>query len=214
MRKISPAKRAASSPPVPARISRSTFFSSFGSFGIEEEGDLGVEGVALRLEGAGLLVGHLAQLGVRLAARHLLDLGELLERVLVGAVALDDRADLLRLARELLVGGRVLGHGGVGHRGLDLGEAGLDVPELLEGDPVHAVARAEAGPASGLGGGRPSVVAAYLRLKRSTRPAASRSRCLPVKNGWQLEQISSRSSFFVERVVQVAPQAQWTLTTS
>src|SRR5690349_21297120 len=37
--------------------------------------------------------------------------------------------------------------------------------------------------------------------------------CLPVKNGWQLEQISRRSSwFFVERVVHVAPQAQWTLT--
>ena len=39
------------------------------------------------------------------------------------------------------------------------------------------------------------------------------SRCLPVKKGWQFEQISSRSSFLVERVVQVAPQAQWTFTT-
>jgi hypothetical protein len=35
-----------------------------------------------------------------------------------------------------------------------------------------------------------------------------------VKNGWQFEQISSRSSLpLVERVCQVAPQAQWTLTT-
>jgi hypothetical protein len=33
MRKISAAKSEASSPPVPARISRMTFFSSFGSFG-------------------------------------------------------------------------------------------------------------------------------------------------------------------------------------
>ena len=55
---------------------------------------------------------------------------------------------------------------------------------------------------------------AYLRLKRSTRPATSSSRCLPVKKGWQAEQISRRISFFVDRVVQVAPQAQWTLTTA
>src|SRR4029077_12097561 len=39
--------------------------------------------------------------------------------------------------------------------------------------------------------------------------------CLPVKKGWQLEQISRRrSSFLVERVVQVAPQAQWTFRTA
>src|SRR5207247_10611189 len=50
----------------------------------------------------------------------------------------------------------------------------------------------------------------YLRVKRSTRPAASMSFCLPVKTGWQLEQISRRSSFLVERVVHVAPPAQWT----
>src|SRR5712692_7416165 len=38
--------------------------------------------------------------------------------------------------------------------------------------------------------------------------------CFPVKKGWQLEQISRRSSWpFVDLVVQVAPQAQWTLTT-
>ena len=33
----------------------------------------------------------------------------------------------------------------------------------------------------------------YLRLKRSTRPAVSTSFCLPVKNGWQIEQISTWS---------------------
>jgi hypothetical protein len=32
---------------------------------------------------------------------------------------------------------------------------------------------------------------AYLRRKRSTRPAVSTKRCLPVKNGWQTEQIST-----------------------
>jgi hypothetical protein len=35
--------------------------------------------------------------------------------------------------------------------------------------------------------------------------------CLPVKNGWQLEQISSLISDFVDFVCQVAPQAQWTV---
>jgi hypothetical protein len=66
------------------------------------------------------------------------------------------------------------------------------------------------------GGGRPDqawavlVFFPYLRVKRSTRPAASISFCVPVKYGWQLEQISRRSSFLVERVVQVFPHAQWT----
>src|SRR5258708_28959206 len=34
---------------------------------------------------------------------------------------------------------------------------------------------------------------AYFFWKRSTRPAVSTSFCLPVKKGWQLEQISTRS---------------------
>ena len=34
-------------------------------------------------------------------------------------------------------------------------------------------------------------VAANLRRKRSIRPAVSTSFCLPVKNGWQAEQIST-----------------------
>ena len=50
----------------------------------------------------------------------------------------------------------------------------------------------------------------YLRWNRSTRPAVSISFCLPVKKGWQLEQISIWISFLVERVVQFAPQAQLT----
>src|SRR5690348_4591744 len=43
---------------------------------------------------------------------------------------------------------------------------------------------------------------AYFFWKRSTRPAVSISFCLPVKNGWQLEQISTRSNspLCVERV--------------
>src|SRR4029077_715768 len=66
------------------------------------------------------------------------------------------------------------------------------------------------------------VVAAFLRLSdvcapyffvnRSTRPSVSSSFCLPVKNGWQLEQISRCSSGLVDRVFHVAPHAQRTST--
>jgi hypothetical protein len=51
---------------------------------------------------------------------------------------------------------------------------------------------------------------AYFWRKRSTRPAVSTSFCFPVKNGWQLEQISRWSSPTVERVCQVLPQAHFT----
>src|SRR5437016_1221327 len=54
---------------------------------------------------------------------------------------------------------------------------------------------------------------AYLRRNRSTRPAVSTSFCLPVKNGWQLEQISRLIlPLCVERVVKVLPHAQCTRT--
>jgi hypothetical protein len=47
-----------------------------------------------------------------------------------------------------------------------------------------------------------AAASAYFFVKRSTRPAVSMSFCLPVKNGWQLEQIStfSLSPLTVERV--------------
>src|ERR1700735_3380066 len=52
---------------------------------------------------------------------------------------------------------------------------------------------------------------ANLRRKRSTRPAVSISFCLPVKNGWQAEQISTTMSpLCVERVSNVFPQAHLT----
>src|SRR5262245_2935115 len=38
-----------------------------------------------------------------------------------------------------------------------------------------------------------AAASAYFFVKRSTRPAVSISFCLPVKNGWQLEQISTFS---------------------
>ena len=47
-----------------------------------------------------------------------------------------------------------------------------------------------------------AALSAYFFWKRSTRPAVSISFCLPVKNGWQFEQISTRirSPLWVERV--------------
>src|SRR4051812_41826365 len=52
----------------------------------------------------------------------------------------------------------------------------------------------------------PASLLAYLRRKRSTRPAVSISFCLPVKKGWQAEQISTLMSLLlVERVVNVLP---------
>src|ERR1035437_755128 len=57
---------------------------------------------------------------------------------------------------------------------------GKIVSTLLDADYLVAAAAATA----------PSDLA-YLRRKRSTRPAVSTRRCLPVKNGWQAEQIST-----------------------
>jgi hypothetical protein len=51
---------------------------------------------------------------------------------------------------------------------------------------------------------------AYFWRKRSTRPAVSTSFCLPVKNGWQLAQMSRWISCCVERVSNVFPHAQCT----
>src|SRR5579859_2098752 len=59
----------------------------------------------------------------------------------------------------------------------------------------------------------PASLLAYLRRKRSTRPAVSTSFCLPVKKGWQFEQISTLMlPLCVECVVNVFPQAQCTRT--
>jgi hypothetical protein len=55
------------------------------------------------------------------------------------------------------------------------------------------------------------VLVPYFCRKRSTRPAVSISFCLPVKNGWQLEQMSVLMFATVERVVNALPHAQCTL---
>ena len=49
---------------------------------------------------------------------------------------------------------------------------------------------------------------AYFFWKRSTRPAESTSFCLPVKKGWQAEQISTFRSPSVDRVSNALPQMQ------
>src|ERR1700732_5621542 len=55
----------------------------------------------------------------------------------------------------------------------------------------------------------------YFRRKRSTRPAVSTSFCLPVKNGWQLEQISRlMAPLWVDRVTNAFPHAQCTFVSS
>jgi hypothetical protein len=51
----------------------------------------------------------------------------------------------------------------------------------------------------------------YFSRKRSTRPAVSTSFCLPVKNGWQAEQMSVWISAFVERVSNLLPHAHVTV---
>src|SRR6185295_9980108 len=109
IRKTSAANSAASSPPVPARILRPQ-----------------------------LLVRHLAQLGIGLRADQLLDLGDLAERRLVRAIAVDDRGQLLRLAGQALVGGRILRDGRIRHLILDVAVPGFYVFEPLERYRVHS----------------------------------------------------------------------------
>ena len=81
IRNSSPAKSAASSPPVPARISSMTFFSSFGSFGSSSTLISRLERVAAGLERAQFLLRQLAHVGVA-AAGQLLRVHDLGEHVL------------------------------------------------------------------------------------------------------------------------------------
>src|SRR5260221_7203382 len=62
---------------------------------------------------------------------------------------------------------------------------------------------------------------AFLRLAQlyffwnfSTRPVVSTNFILPVKNGWQAEQISTVMAFLVLRVVNLLPQPQTTVASS
>src|SRR5687768_432786 len=52
----------------------------------------------------------------------------------------------------------------------------------------------------------------YLRRKRSTRPAVSTSRCLPVKYGWHMAHTSTWMLSDVERVSNELPHAHTAFT--
>src|SRR5436190_4474872 len=54
----------------------------------------------------------------------------------------------------------------------------------------------------------------YFFWNFSTRPVVSMNFILPVKNGWQAEQISTVMFFFVLRVVNLLPQPQVTVASS
>ena len=51
----------------------------------------------------------------------------------------------------------------------------------------------------------------YFRRNRSTRPAVSTRRCLPVKYGWHWAHTSTWIEAAVERVSNLLPQAHWTM---
>ena len=107
MRKRSEANRPASSPPVPARISSTTFFSSLGSFGSSST-LIEPSSVSRRASrGSELLLGQLAQVVV-VAGGQLAGLGQLVDDRLVLAELLDQRLNLRQrpgvLAVLLLVG--------------------------------------------------------------------------------------------------------------
>src|SRR4051794_35358074 len=51
----------------------------------------------------------------------------------------------------------------------------------------------------------------YFRWNFSTRPVVSMNFILPVKKGWQAEQISTVMFFFVLRVTNLLPQPQTTV---
>src|SRR5207237_10026342 len=54
----------------------------------------------------------------------------------------------------------------------------------------------------------------YLRWNFSTRPVVSMYFILPVKKGWQAEQISTAMCFLVLRVLNLLPQPQVTVASS
>jgi hypothetical protein len=150
--------------------------------------ELGDAGLEPELLGACFL-GHLRVVnGNELA--HLRELVLVLPEL---AGLFDDGAQALVLATEAREELRVTERSRVEQLVLEL----LRPPQRL----VEAVAEAQA-VASGF---------AYFWRKRSTRPAVSISFCLPVKNGWQLLQMSVLSVGSVERVWKTLPQAHFTV---
>jgi hypothetical protein len=106
MRHRSAANRAASSPPVPARISRMTLRLSLGSLGQEQALEAGGEVLAAGLELADVLLGHVAHVGVGEQLLGAVEVGLDLLVLLQGG---GERGDLRVLAREGQEAGLVLG---------------------------------------------------------------------------------------------------------
>ena len=99
MRKRSAANSAASSPPVPARISRRMFFSSLGSFGSSRILQALLQPLLLAGQLALFLARHVAHLGILL---HLARLVDALAELAVLAQRLDQLAQVRVLLGELL----------------------------------------------------------------------------------------------------------------
>jgi hypothetical protein len=100
MRKSSAAKRLASSPPVPARISKRTFRSSFGFARQEQQLESLFEPVVLGFEAGQLLEGHRAHVLIRVVHERLVALDLLLE-LLPRPVRVDDLLEVGPLLAEL-----------------------------------------------------------------------------------------------------------------
>jgi hypothetical protein len=142
------------------------------------------------LQPLGLARGLVGHLGV-VCRNELADFRELVLVLLQAARRLDDAGEALVLPaerREQL---------GVAN-GLRVQQLAFDVVRAAQ-RLVESIAEAQA-----------PLFVAYFCRKRSTRPAVSISFCLPVKNGWQLEQMSVWISATVERVSKLLPHAQVT----
>ena len=206
IRNRSAAKRAASSPPAPARISTKTLFSSAGSLGRSSARSCCSRVVSARPQIDQLGVGQLPQLGVpAVVAQDVLGFLDAGEHALVGAEGGDDLFQLgPRLGQPGVLGAAARrAGGGLGELSPQVLVPTLDRAQLIEhrrasrdvgdrewaspdgnGSDTPGARDGHRGPAcrtrryACAGGLRP-----YLRWKRSTRPAVSTSFCLPVKKG-------------------------------
>ena len=133
MRKSSPAKSAASSPPVPARISRKTLRASFGSLGSRSTFRVRLDPFEVRREGSALARRHLVKLVARRQGfRQLARAGELAGDA---AAFLDLRHDRLEVGERTLGvpdGAVVLDEVRVGEPASDFLVAPADVFEFFE----------------------------------------------------------------------------------
>ena len=132
MRKSSPAKSEASSPPVPARISRITFLSSFGSLGSSSNFSSRSTVSRRRFELVLFVVRHLLHFGVVRFRQHLLGALQAFLDFLPLAVFRHHFGHLRVRLGELLVTRRIVVHFGRGKLLRQLVVARLDLFEFFE----------------------------------------------------------------------------------